>query len=192
MGQPFNGDIYLADEFRKLRDKHGINYVIETGTYHGHTTQWLAENFKQVYTIESNIKHIKIAGEYWQSKPNSRVNSIGLFEADSSVYLIDVINEVPEKSPLMIFLDAHWYANPVLAELDQIKESNRKPVLVIHDFKVPGHPELGYDIYPDQGIVYEWSWIEDKIKAIYGDSYIKYYNSKATGAARGCLFIEPL
>ncbi len=39
---PFNDDTHLADKFLALRDKYGIENVIETGTYHADTTQWLA------------------------------------------------------------------------------------------------------------------------------------------------------
>jgi antitoxin component YwqK of YwqJK toxin-antitoxin module len=92
----------------------------------------------------------------------------------------------------IFFLDAHWYTNPVLNELDAIKESGKKPIIAIHDFMVPDHPEFGYDIYPDQNIVYNWEWIQGKIESIYGKSgYTKEYNNEATGAMRGCIFLFP-
>jgi len=57
---------------------------------------------------------------------------------------------------------------------------------------VPDRPEFGYDIYPDQGIVYNWEWIREKIEEIYGHTgYYKEYNTQATGSMRGCLFIYP-
>ena len=95
-------------------------------------------------------------------------------------------------SKTIIFLDAHWYTNPVLNELVAIKESGKKPILAIHDFMVPDHPEFGYDIYPEQEIVYDWKWIEKYIEDIYGPKgYTKEYNTEATGAMRGCIFILP-
>jgi hypothetical protein len=61
---------------------------------------------------------------------------------------------------------------------------------MIHDFKVPDHPELGFDSYDGQD--YEWDWIEGHVEAIYGkDGYIKSYNTDAVGAKRGVVVIEP-
>jgi hypothetical protein len=110
---------------------------------------------------------------------------------DSPEYLKNVLSTIDD-SKTILFLDAHWYTNPVLAELYAIKESGKLPILAIHDFMVPDHPEFGYDAYPDQDIVYNWEWIEDHINSIYGkDGYTKDYNTEATGAMRGCLFIFP-
>ena len=65
-------------------------------------------------------------------------------------------------------------------------------ILANHDFMVTDNPEFGYDVYPDQGIIYNWEWIKEKIDFIYGiDEYTKEYNTKATGAMRGCVFVYP-
>lgn len=185
MGKPFNGDFYLEQEFLNLRNTFGITHVIETGTYHGHTTTWLAENFDHVTTIESNPAYIDIALSNW-----TKDHSISLIEGSSAELLGDILDAY-ENEKLLIFLDAHWYKNPVLDELTHIANSGHKPILVIHDFKVPDKPEFGYDEYPNEKIVYEWAWIEDKIHAIYGEDFDHYYNIEATGAMRGCVFVIP-
>ena len=185
-GVPFNGDIFMEKEFLSLKDKYKITHVIETGTHHGYTTSWLADNFKQVRTLEINPEYLKLT--YPQIGKKENVLTLQCSSAEHLITAIRDWNDVP----LLVFLDAHWSANPVLRELDQIKESGIKPILVIHDFKVPDHPELGYDKYPAQGIVYEWNWISEKVDAIYGvGGYRYYYNSEATGAKRGCVFIIP-
>ena len=48
-GFPFNGDSFMKLDFLKLKEK-GFNTVVETGTYHGDTTEWLCDNFDKVYT----------------------------------------------------------------------------------------------------------------------------------------------
>lgn len=185
-GQPFNGDIHLQDEFIRLKSHFNIKEVIETGTYHGDTTLWLAHNFDVVHTIETNPTHINVAGPKLKDQKN-----VTLWVGSSAERLGDVIEHCETVRPL-IFLDAHWYANPVLKELDQIAELGSKPILVIHDFKVPDHPDFGYDVYPNEKIIYEWDWIKSRIDKIYGeDGYRHYYNTKATGAKRGCVFIIP-
>ena len=182
----FNEDIHLVEKFLEIKKKYKIKNIIETGTYHGATTKWFSENFNLVHTVECNSTYFE------QAKNNlSGISNISMSLDDSPKFLEKTINTIDDKSTI-IFLDAHWYTNPVLAELDAIKNSGKKPILAIHDFMVPDHPEFGYDVYPDQGIIYNWEWIKGKIESIYGiDGYTKEYNSKATGAMRGCVFIYP-
>jgi hypothetical protein len=185
-GQPFNNDKHMEEEFLRLKEHFNITHVIETGTYHGDTTHWLIHNFDVVHSIESNPDHLKVA----QQKLHGHRN-FTQWVGSSAEKLGDILESCEGRSTL-VFLDAHWYANPVLEELKRIWEVGAKPVLVIHDFKVPDHPDFGYDTYPEQKIVYEWDWIKPKIDIIYGsDGYTHYYNTKAEGAKRGCVFIFP-
>ena len=182
----FNNDRYLEEKFLKIRDSFNLDTVIETGTYHGATTSWFSEHFKDVYTIESHPKHFGEASERI-----GHIDNIKMSLGDSPEFLKTTLSSIDD-SKTIIFLDAHWYTNPVLAELDAIKESGKLPILAIHDFMVPGHPEFGYDEYPEQDIIYNWEWIEDHINLIYGkDGYFKDYNTEAAGSMRGCLFIFP-
>lgn len=184
-GDAFNQDRFLAAKFLQLKDKYNLTTVVETGTYHGITTEWLSFNFEKVYTVECNESFYNIS----QSRISELAN-VKSFLMDSPLFLEKILPEVDESNTI-IFLDAHWYTNPVLNELAAIKRSGKKPILAIHDFKVPGKPDLGYDSYPSEGIVYEWSWIERHINLIYGNSYSIFYNSEAEGAMRGCIFIIP-
>ena len=182
----FNEDVYLVEKFLDIKKKKKINTVIETGTYHGVTTRWLSSNFDKVYTVECNITYFE------EAKNNlSGITNVSMELDDSPNFLGKIIELADDKSTI-VFLDAHWYTNPVLAELDAIKKSGKKPILAIHDFMVPDHPEFGYDSYPDQGIIYNWEWIKERIESIYGvDGYTKEYNTEATGAMRGCVFVYP-
>ena len=180
--EAFNGDKHLAERFIELRDKHNIELVIETGTYHGQTTEWLGKNFPKVITIESNKEYYEKAKERLK-----RYDNVFMVMGDSSRVLEDFI---PKKKNVLFFLDAHWYQNPVIQELKQIKDSGTKPIIAIHDFKVPDRLDLGYDIYPEQGIVYDFEWIKPLLDSIY-EHYEISYNNNAVGAKRGCIFIEP-
>lgn len=177
--EAFNGDTYLAEEFLHLRDKYGIKSVIETGSYLGVTTLWLSEHFEQVFTIEINERYYQAT----QKRIRGIKNVVSML-GDSEKMLHSVLQMAGEK--VIVFLDAHWNKNPLLTELDIIQQSELKPVVVIHDFKVPGHPEFGYDTYLEQNIIYEWDYIKDHVSG-----YKYYYNQAAAGAKRGVIFLIP-
>jgi predicted O-methyltransferase YrrM len=181
-----NADIYACEEFIRLRDEFGINEVIETGTCFGSTTLFFADNFRKVYTTEINSLFVTIARDRFEK---NGFENIASYYGDSLKYLVDILNDA--LPPVMLFLDDHWLESvPLIQELQIIAKSGLKPVIVIHDFKVPGHPELGFDSYNGQD--FEWEWIRPYIENIYGkDGYHHYYNSKATGAKRGIIYITP-
>lgn len=181
----FNGDLYVCQEFLRLKAKHGIETAIELGSCVGGTTKWLGENFKTVVSIEINPEFHGYCKE--------RVKGLGNVYAllGDTVDLLQgvLLNCADDK--FIVFVDSHWEEkNPLLQELRIIAYRGLKPVIVIHDFVVPGRPELGFDSYGGQD--YDWKWIEESINAIYGnDKYTYHYNSEATGAMRGVVFIEP-
>lgn len=186
----FEGDNFLADKFQDIITTHKIKTVIETGTYRGGTTKRLATMAKKVLTIESNLDNYRIAQKTLEDCTN-----VTMIAGSSAELLPFAIARLEGK--VFFFLDAHWGDNnPLLAELAIIKELGLKPIIAIHDFKVPEHPELGYDTYPagsrNPTIVYEWDYIKEAIEGIYGKTgYLKEYNSHAAGAKRGVIFIFP-
>jgi hypothetical protein len=185
--EPFNGDRHLENQIKAICKKHGIQKIIELGTCLGSSTIWFAQNFDYVQTSEINPEFAAIAESRFKE---SRLDNIALWVEDSRSILPIMI---PYDTPTFIFIDSHWGpSNPLIQELAIIERSgNKNLVICIHDFKVPGRPELGFDTYPEQGIVYEWEWIEPSISRIYPDGYTVTYNSEATGAKRGVILIEP-
>lgn len=177
----FNNDTHLEEAFIHLRDKWGIKSVIETGTYYANTTKWLAQHFDYVYTCEVHEPTYEIAKRELDGIANVSHTLEG-----SQTWLPKVLEQAEE--PMLVFLDAHWFENPLLMELDAIGKSGKRPVTVIHDFKVPGK-NFGYDTYP--GITYDWAYIKDAVEQAYEGQYVKTYNSVAVGAKRGAIFIEP-
>lgn len=182
--QPLNGDKYAVEKFLWLRDKFNIKTAFELGTCVGGTTRWLSQNFEKVIGIEIMPEYLDIT-----------VKRIGTPKANVIIYEGSTVDMLPEAlegvhETVLMFVDSHWSShNPLLEELAIIAEHNLKPVLVIHDFLVPGHKDLGYDVYGD--IVYEWKWIQPSIEKIYGKDYVMEHNSKATGAKRGICYVYP-
>lgn len=180
----FEGDTIMKARVKKLITDNGIEVVIEGGTYLGGTTRQFALMVSEVITIEINVGYFAKAARNLAAYRN-----VYQYHGDT-VEILPAILASKKNKKILFFSDAHWCDhNPMLAELEIIKESGVKPVIAIHDFKVPDHPELGFDTYGGQD--YEWSWIEKSIEAIYGNDFEIEYNSEATGAKRGIIYITP-
>ncbi len=179
----FEDDTVLAGEIVRLIVAHHIRSVIETGTEYGGTATAFSKMVPHVVTIDVEDK---VGGEL--------PKNVHFIEGDSRTYLPFAIGSCTP--PILFYLDAHTqdfeYPCPLEAELWLIANYTRKyppPVIVIHDSWVPGHPELGYASY--NGYPIGLKMVEDALKTIYPHGYGHHYNSEATGAARGVLFIEP-
>lgn len=184
----YEGDEFIGKEVAKLVEQFGVNQIIETGTFRGATTKRLAE-FAPVFTVEIDPQNYRFATqEFMNIKKHG--NNITFANGNSVDYLKKWLPSFSDKS-LLCFLDAHWndYC-PLKDELKVIAHNQLKPVIVIHDWKVPGRPDLGYDSYQGQDYTYEW--IEPELIAIYGkDGYNYHFNEVAAGASRGVIYIYP-
>lgn len=180
----FENDKFAREKFKHIIESNNIKTVIETGTYLGSTTKWLSQWADTVHTIEVNPEN------YSKAVKNLRENNnVEVWQGNSAELLKEIL-PLHKDEPLFIFLDAHWESyNPLIDELKVIADNKLKPIIAIHDFKVPGKPELGYDSY--QGQDYDWSWIRSSVENIYGEDYTIEYNSEATGAKRGIIYIHP-
>lgn len=188
--EPFNGDTFICEEFLKLKQIHSITTAIETGSCLYSTTKWLGENFDKVLTVEVN----KEFADHGSEKIKHLLN-VGAFIDDSVLFLHKTLPDIPTDESVILFLDAHWNDNcPLLQELSAINLLNTKkpPVIAIHDFYT-GNPELGFDSYGGQPFV--WDWISPYIQVLenkFGCYYHHFFNTQATGAKRGIVYIQPL
>ena len=179
---PFSGDIYLLEKMFSLIKEYDIKTVIETGTWLGRTTQLLSVMVDKVYTIEINEDFYNQAS-YLSEYPNIE-RKLG-----SSPNILKEILNTGVNSPILFYLDAHWWGEPcpLLQELDSIIEAKvRNPIIVIHDCFNPNHPEFGYDVYDGQRLDYEF--VKDELDKIYNGDYVTFYNENTTGEKRGVLF----
>lgn len=118
----------------RLRD---INVAVETGTFEGHTTEFFAESFERVFTVEKYIED-----NYYTNKNlievyadmKKRYKNISFFNGDSPVFLESVLKTLDE--PCVILLDAHNGASsPVEQEILAIKKSLKQidSIILIDD-----------------------------------------------------------
>lgn len=184
----FEGDEFIAKKIHELIEKFNINWAIETGTYKAGTTLRLAGMCEMVSTIEISEEFYRESSKRLADKEN-----VTIHYGDSVSILPQLLKATLDKN-ILFFLDAHWNEDlPLLAELEIIAEYKKKHgniVICIHDFMVPGRPDLGFDTYGK--IKLEWSYIEASVRKIFGDKFVYTYNKDgAAGAKRGIIYITP-
>ena len=186
----FEGDNFIFQSLKELVDTYKIDYIVETGTYLGATTIRLSD-LAPVVTFENNLEYFTKAQKLIHTKPTK--NQIEPYFMDSIKGIDVFLGKQNKKYKGLFFLDAHWgNVCPLKDELKTIARYEIKPVIAIHDWKVPNEPTLGYDSYNGQPFTYEW--IKKEVEAIYGiDAYSYHYNSDkmSEGAKRGVIYIYP-
>jgi len=139
-----------------IKEKYQITNFIETGTYQGGTTEWSADVFKNVYSIEFS--------EHWYNYTKERLKSrenVNLLFGDTKSILPDLL---PKVNNAILWLDAHWCGDhsfgekdqcPLLVELEIINSFKHlfdKLFIMIDDARLflspPHHPHSLTD-YPD-------------------------------------------
>lgn len=183
----FEGDSILESKIKSVIESYGVKTVIETGTFKGGTTAKFCNMAHLVITFENNLEYYKEA-----SARLNKMDNLIMIRGESQRYLDHVLKDnILDLGMCLFFLDAHWYDHcPLLDELNIIAQNKLKPVIVIHDFKVPG-TDLGFDTY--KGRALDWSYIEDAVRRVYGNGGFKYeYNEEAEGARRGVIIIYPV
>lgn len=179
-------DRFLRQELDKLLKSHSIDTIVETGTYKGRSTGILASTGKKVITIEVN--------KQWHDEAknsNSHHTNIDFYLGSSQEVISRVIPENAKN--ILFFLDAHWGEYwPLLDELSEIQKKNIKPIIIIHDFFVPGpdgRPRFGYDRYKDKILNYEY--VKSHIDMIFGEGNYSFYYLEDSEIDSGvAVFIE--
>lgn len=183
----FEGDEFIYNQIKELVNEHDINLIIETGTYYGHTTKRLAD-LAPVFTVEINKEYYEAANKMLMGLKDKDIK-MGL--GDSVEYLKRWLPSFFEKN-ILFFLDAHFYDYcPLLDELKSIAESGIKPVIAIHDFKVP-NKNFGFDSW--NGKDFDFDFIKPSLELIYGkDGFDYFYNSETSegSANRGVIYVVP-
>jgi predicted O-methyltransferase YrrM len=184
-GGPFNGQSNRIRIFNAIVACIRPIAIIETGTYLGTTTEFMAATGLPVYTIEGNPRNYGFARARLWRKPNVR-----LYHGDSRIELRKLLDG-PLKSltgtSLFFYLDAHWNDDlPLADEIAIIFGRSSNAVVMIDDFEVPGDPGFGYDDYgPEKALnaKYVAPLAETHDLAIF---YPSVPSQEETGRRRGC------
>lgn len=140
----FNGQKHRKLIFQDLLEAFNFDAIIETGTWIGDTTEYMAHSSNlPVYSCELNKLSNSLAKIRLQDIPN-----ITLALSDSRSFLKNISNTDVSKKRVFIYLDAHWYADfPLQEELEIICSGWKEFVIMIDDFQVPGDNGYRYDDY---------------------------------------------
>lgn len=137
---PFANDDRLKALVLHLLDT-GCTMFVETGTYKGQTSAWVAQNWTgggrtAVLTCEIDMELHSALRPLLEREPR-----IGSWLMPSPAFLW-MVHDMAGAEPL-IFLDAHWRDDwPLLDEIKAIGEHYDRAIVIIHDFVVPGRPNF--------------------------------------------------
>jgi len=165
-------DEKMVENTLLLKDKFGLNTIIETGTYKGESTQLLSTIFDRVYSCELYWGSYK---EYYTELLKN--DKVKLMEG-SSVDVLPLMFDEIGNDKFILYLDAHEADSvPLKDELRIVAEYGFKPVIIIHDWDVTcnvtilgGSYTIGFD------------YVKDEIELIYSkDGYILDVQPAANG-----------
>lgn len=185
--EAFNTDTVVSDTVVQLVKDLKIDCIVETGTFHGKTTCYLAEEFPSllIYTIEVKFDTFLIAEKNLKSFSN-----VKQFCGSSEMILKDILPTLSGKR-ILFYLDAHWEDYwPLLDELKKISTTHQNTCcIIIDDFKVPNRP-FKYDSYKGQPL--DIYYVGAGLKEIFSSPF-SFYNEKSTrkGGAVGKLYCMP-
>src|SRR5262249_13861447 len=120
---------------------------IETGSYIGKTTLFLAASAKRhqanVYSCEINDEFFEIAKTTTRGATNLQLHH------EDSVKFLSKLDPLVRSQFNFIYLDAHWYDYLPLKDELSIINAWSNSIVMIDDFKVPFDDGFGWDRYDD-------------------------------------------
>jgi hypothetical protein len=141
-GGAFNGQCFRQLIFWELARSCKFEAIVETGTYVGCTTLFLASNCNlPVYSAEISARWLAIA-----KRRLTAYSNVKFTKADS----VDFLSSLPlsQGTRIFFYLDAHWLNHlPLREEIELIFSKFSKFVVMIDDFRVPGDDGYTYDDY---------------------------------------------
>lgn len=174
-------DTFLKAKFYEIINQYGITTVVETGIHEGRSTLELSYMVDKVIGIEILQEAVDVTKQ--RLLEHNRTN-VDLYTGNSPEILAQIMNTL-DAEKCIFFLDAHWQNYwPINDEIKTITKN--KGIIIVHDFVVPGHPELGFDSYHNQPFTYEF--IQQSLTE-WSPTHMVEYNSQANGSFRGVGFI---
>jgi hypothetical protein len=183
---PFNGQRYRQQLFLELLGVLDLRTIVETGTFRGSTTDFLAAaSHVPVYTVEFSPRYYYYARLRFRHRPEVRV-----FAGDSRSLLERLAAEPTfPKTGLFFYLDAHWYEDlPLRGEIELITRAWQDSVVMIDDFAVPDDEGYGCDDY-GPGRRLDLDYLGPVARLGWSTFFPTVPSAVETGWKRGCVVI---
>jgi predicted O-methyltransferase YrrM len=184
--RPMNGQRNRLRTSFLLCDIFKPDFAIESGSYLGTTTQYLASlATTKTYSIEINGAFAEIARI--RLKPDIDSERIEVVDGDSGVHMSRILSTFnPKHSRVFAYLDAHWLEHiPLSEEIQSLLDWGGDFIAVIDDFYIPGDPGFGFDQYKNHRVDVSHVPKSDQISVWIPDEH----SSTESGARRGTAYV---
>jgi hypothetical protein len=186
-GGPFNGQHFRQTIFKELLGAVRFDLIVETGTFRGTTTEYLASvSNLPVLTVEADKRQHGFARARLR-----RFANITTANEDSRVFLTRLLegNRISGQTPFF-YLDAHWGQDlPLFEELKTIFDRCPRALVMVDDFQVPDDELYRYDDYGEGKALTE-SYIAPLVKGL---GLVQFFPAaraaEETGMRRGCIIL---
>ena len=184
-GGAFNGQERRQTLFDQLLQELTIVTIVETGTFRGTTTAYMAKTGLPIFSCELRPRYF-----HYSSLRLANIPNIRLERADSRRFLRELLDEnLLPPGPALFYLDAHWEHDlPVWEEVDQIFSRHPSPVVMVDDFRVPTDSGFAYDDY-GRGKCLSVTNLHEAVTARPAMFFPRYASAHETGARRGCVVL---
>jgi hypothetical protein len=187
-GGPFNGQQVRAALFQSLIAKIHARAIVETGTYRGATTEFMAQTGLPIFTIESHARSYGFARARL-----FRHRNVFVRRGDSRIVLRQLFRGPLRKftdQTVFWYLDAHWNDElPLAEEIDLVFNHYPAAAVMIDDFQVPFDADYAYDNYgADKALTS--AYVEAALRTHTLQAfYPSVPASNETGMRRGCVVL---
>lgn len=177
-------DLAIAKRAKEIVEEYGITTWFETGIDRGSTALTASKLVEKWIGVEIRKESCELAALRFAE---NNVTNYEIINGNSPIVMLDKMHKL-DVDRTIFFLDAHWGAYwPLLDEIDCI--SRGKGVIIIHDFQVPGHPELGYDTWNNKVLNYDY--VKDALTRWSPTHRIEYCTESIYAVPRGVCYVFP-
>lgn len=180
-GGAMNGQTARQEYVRSMVETLGIRQIVETGTYRGTTTEWLASFGVPVITIEMSRRFHAFAAMRLK-----RFGNVTLVRGESSSFFERRLPALLDTAlPTLFYLDAHWgdYL-PLAKELNLAFARFSLAYAVIDDFEVPYDAGYAFDDFGKAGAI-SVTYLEREVEGPLFVFLPTVHSSQETGQRRG-------
>jgi hypothetical protein len=183
---PMNGQVLRQELVRNIAAELDFGLVIETGTYRGDTTGFLAETFGcPVWTVEANRR--------WFTFSRGRLRRLRkavTVEYGDSRERLRSLSQRMTGVHVFAYLDAHWQKSlPLREEIEIITRAWSHAVIMIDDFQVPDDAGYRFDDY-GSGAELNRDYLTTCSLEGWRLSYPAVPSQIETGSKRGCCVLS--